>query len=138
VACCKRQPGSLILEDVAKIVAYVAQRDNVSVDFAYDWVKERLWASPGALVKDSNTGKTYRIGTITPRFRKGRCVFLTEDDKCSIHEVAPFGCAYFDTHMPPSVAMPRSLFACRNHTDPIYQALRNELPYATHHKPTPY
>lgn len=40
------------------------------------------------------------VPTITPRVENGRCVFLTSDNRCSIHAVSPFGCAYFDAHMP--------------------------------------
>jgi Fe-S-cluster containining protein len=100
--------------------------------------KQHFWASPGSLVK-TWLGKVIRIGTITPRYTKGRCVFLDDQDRCRIHPVAPFGCAYFDTHMSDEAAMPRSVWmADRQKNDAEYQALRDELPYATHHKPVKY
>jgi len=61
-------------------------------------VMDSLRASKGAIVGDAS-GQLYRIGTITPAVREdGACVFLTEDNRCSIHAVAPFGCAYFSEH----------------------------------------
>jgi Fe-S-cluster containining protein len=86
-------------------------------------------------VGDSRTGKLTRIGTITPRMAKGKCVFLDEKDRCTIHEVSPFGCAYYSTHMSAAQAQPRSVFAVRSQMQPDYQALRNQLPYARSYKP---
>jgi Fe-S-cluster containining protein len=99
-------------------------------------LKAKLWASPGALVRDTSTSRTHRIGTITPRWQKGRCVFLDTNDRCTIHRVAPFGCSHYDTHMPDSMANQRSAWALEQvlHSDD-YQKLRAELPYATHYKP---
>jgi Fe-S-cluster containining protein len=100
--------------------------------------KKYFWASPGSLVKHLATGKIERVGTITPKRVKGRCVFLTEDDRCSIHAVAPFGCAYFDTHMSMEQAHPRSLWLVDSTKREDYQALRDQLPYATSYKPSQY
>jgi Fe-S-cluster containining protein len=130
VACCKRQPGPLIPGDMEKIAAHL----GVTMEEA----KGKFWASPGSLVKNLSTGTVQRIGTITPRWRKGRCVFLDENDRCSIHPVAPFGCAYFDTHMGMDTAHPRSLFVATVTESEEYQALRNTLMYATHYKPSRY
>jgi Fe-S-cluster containining protein len=138
VACCKRQPGPLAPGDFERIVNHVAETQNVTPEIAFETVKAQLWASPGSLIKNLDTGKVTRIGTITPRFRKGRCVFLDGADRCSIHPVAPFGCAYFDTHMLDICAMPRSVWLAKATSDPSYQKLRNELPAATHYKPSHY
>jgi Fe-S-cluster containining protein len=97
-----------------------------------------FWASPGGMYKNLLTGGVKRVGTITPRLRRGCCVFLNENDRCDIHEVAPFGCSHFDTHMSQQRAHPRSLWLIQQQEDPNYQALRNELPYATSHKPVRY
>lgn len=134
VACCKRQPGALIRRDFARIIRWYEERQSCTAEVAFAWFKRQFWASPGALVKDVD-GVTHRVGTITPRFRKGRCVFLNEKDRCDIHEVAPFGCAYYDTHM--VKWHDHSIYAVQSQCDPDYQALRNELPIATHYKPTP-
>lgn len=132
VACCKRQPGPLIPGDLEKIAAFRGE--------TMEEAKKNFWASPGSLVKHLLTDKTERIGTITPRWdrRNKRCVFLTDDDRCSIHPVAPFGCSHFDTHMNFDQAHPRSLFVATVTSDPEYQKLRNELPMATHYKPRRY
>jgi Fe-S-cluster containining protein len=56
-------------------------------------------ASPGALVAKYRPGShmtTFRIPTIVPAADDtGRCVFLSNKGKCSIHPVAPFGCSHF-------------------------------------------
>lgn len=137
VACCKRQPAALIMRDVNRIVAFIAERQQCSAEIAFERFKAQVWASPGSLVKDLITGVTRRIGTITPRWdhKRKRCVFLSDDDRCTIHRVAPFGCSHFDTHMGFDEGNERSCWAVKQHTDPEYQALRNQLPMATHYKP---
>lgn len=126
--CCRRQPGALTLGDFERI------RDALCL--SDDMARERFWASGGALVKTS-TG-TKRVGSITPRMKKGRCVFLNEQNRCSIHAVAPFGCSHFDTHMDAFTAHERSLWLVRQTASAEYQKLRDALPYATSYKPNPY
>lgn len=127
-ACCKRQAGPLATGDFERIAEHLGE--------THEQAKEHFWASPGALVKED--GGTIRVGTITPRMRRGRCVFLDENDRCKIHAVAPFGCAHFDTHMSAGIAHPRSVALVIDQMSPDYQKLRNELPYATHYKPARY
>jgi Fe-S-cluster containining protein len=133
VACCKRQPGSLIDGDFERIVEFTAKKQNWSFEVALEWVKKHLWASPGALVMTQDG--LHRVGSITPQMRKGKCVFLDDNDRCTIHAVSPFGCAYYSTHMPAGQAQERSVFAVRSQVQPAYQALRNQLPYARSYKP---
>jgi Fe-S-cluster containining protein len=130
-ACCKRQPGPLAPGDFERIVDYIAKTQNCSREIALSQAKTQFWASPGCIVKDWK-GDTFRIGTITPRYARGRCVFLDENDRCKIHEVAPFGCSHFDTHMSQHEAMARSSWLAREQQGEEYQALRASLPYATH------
>ena len=128
--CCKRQSGPLAYGDFERIADHLGEdRETAKVHFA---------ASPGALVKVQATGQTVRVGTIVPKMKRGRCVFLGEDERCTIHAVAPFGCAYFDTHMSKQTAMPRSLWLVTSTADPDYQALRNELDWTTSYKPVAY
>jgi Fe-S-cluster containining protein len=128
--CCLRQPGPLAPNDFERIAAFLGEDRETA--------KEHFWASPGAIVQ-LHSGETVRVGTITPRYRKGRCVFLDENNRCKIHPVAPFGCAYFDTHMSNAAAQARgSWLAHEQMTDAEYKKLRSELPYATHHKPLKY
>lgn len=131
VACCETQPGSLAPGDFERIADFLGEsREQAKIHF---------WASPGALVADTRTGRTYRIGTITPKRKGGRCVFLDIRNRCRIHPVAPYGCAYFDTHMSAAEGRRRStphLLAIAR--DAEYQALREELPAATSWKPKGY
>ena len=138
-ACCKRQPAALANGDFERIADYLCEKTQGCLpEDALEAAKKHFWASGGALVKDLSTGQTRRVGTITPKRIRGRCVFLTADDKCSIHEVAPFGCAYFDTHMPYEQAHPRSVWLVGSTSEPEYQALRDTLPYAQSYKPNAY
>lgn len=87
-----------------------------------------LRASRGAVVGEVSTGKLFRIGTITPCLKDGKCVFLTEDNKCSIHSVAPFGCAFFDWHMGAIEGHGRSMWGLKQISmTPGYEALRQKL-----------
>jgi Fe-S-cluster containining protein len=84
-------------------------------------------ASRGTTI--SYKGRIARIGTITPERNKntGHCVFLDKDDRCMIHSVAPFGCAYFDTHMSKAEGDKRVRRMVIDHCKPEYQTLRDEL-----------
>jgi Fe-S-cluster containining protein len=105
VACCRRYPGHLIPGDLERIAEHL----NLGVESA----KTFFWASRGATVVYH--GQLRRIGTITPRYSedRGACVFLTDDGKCRIHAVAPFGCAYADTHMSMSTWQERGAWALK-------------------------
>jgi hypothetical protein len=35
---------------------------------------------------------------VPARHVNGACIFLTDECRCSIHPIAPFGCAFFDSH----------------------------------------
>ncbi len=128
VRCCKEQPGPLAPGQIATIAAYLQKpvRDVLTL----------FWASPGALVKSLATGKRWMIGTITPRMRNGRCVFLDADDRCRIHPVAPFGCSHYDTHMPEAEWTRRGMWLYRAiEDDPEYQSIRATLAPATSWRP---
>lgn len=129
-ACCTEQPGSLAAGELEAIASHLQLPVRVAA--------LKFWASPGALVGNRATGQTFRVGTITPRLVRGRCVFLDAEDRCTIHAVAPFGCRMFDTHMDAAEAHPRSLWLVRSQADPAYQSLRRTLVPATSHKPRAY
>lgn len=66
----------------------------VGVD-PFAWAEKNLLASPGALVMKNF--QTFRIPTLVPATKAdGSCKNLTPEGLCSIHENAPFGCAFFD------------------------------------------
>lgn len=117
VECCTRQPGPLAPHDVEPILKHLGAGGEAL-----------LVASAGATV--AKDGKTFRIPTITPArdHATGWCVFLTPEKRCSIHELAPFGCAFFDVHMAYDEAMPRAkwyLTEILKH--PEYWELRSKL-----------
>jgi len=121
VACCKRQPGPLAPGDLAEIERFLnLPRDDVRALFV---------ASRGTLVQDRRTGARRWIGSITPaRKANGTCVFLDDaTERCLIHEVAPFGCAVFDTHMSAAESAPAASWLALSMESPLYQAQRAGL-----------
>lgn len=119
--CCRR-PGCLAPGDVERILSHLGEPPAAA--------KLYFVASPGALVLDRVTNELFRIGTITPRRVKGRCVFLDAEERCQIHTVSPFGCSHFDLHMDDREGQRRSNALARAQLDPEYQTLRSTLPFA--------
>jgi hypothetical protein len=88
---CHFIPGYLIPADLECIAARLGYDDLI--EFAIN----NLLASPGATVLDD--GQVRQIPTLVPARRDdGACLFLDGQDRCSIHGVSPFGCAFFDSH----------------------------------------
>jgi len=118
VACCKRQPGPLAPGDLEEITGFLG--------LPVDEVRALFVASRGTLVMDRRTRRTRWIGSITPaRKPNGSCIFLDDaTERCTIHPVAPFGCAFFDTHMSAAEAAPASSWLAQAMESPLYQALR--------------
>lgn len=127
---CRHMPGALAPGDLQMIRDYL----NAEIGLTAAEVDDYFSASPGALV--IYQGAPRRIGTIVPRRRpSGECVFLMADGRCRIHPAAPFGCGYFDDHIPPDESEARKqawLWACMN--DREYQEQRAGL---QHVAPTP-
>lgn len=94
VTCCKHMPGSLAPGDLERILLHQKATADPTA-----WLLEHFQASDGArAMKMTPRGpQIIPIRTIVPKLTDTGCVFLKEG-KCSIHEVAPFGCAYMDTH----------------------------------------
>lgn len=112
IECCKRKPGPLVLSDIH------ALRDaGISVEHT-------LVRSPGGIYLGPHG--PFRVETITPRRVNGRCVFLSAD-RCVIHDIAPFGCAYFDTHMGRDEANARSIYMAGLQMAPEYHREREAL-----------
>jgi Fe-S-cluster containining protein len=124
-AFCFTKPGYLIPSDLFRIADYLGNGGRI--EKTQD-VLTFLRASKGAVVGDSRTGQRFRIGTITPRLENGRCVFLTDDDRCSIHEVSPFGCAQFSSHDDHRAADVRSMWGLRQIMQtPAYEQARQTM-----------
>lgn len=130
--CCTTHPGYLIPGDIEMVARHLDQPVSA--------ILHRFAASPGAVVADKQTGAQYRIPTIIPApDEHGRCNFLDERGRCSIHDAAPFGCAYFDVHQSKPVAMERSMWALREILeDDNYIATRSLLAPTKSYKPRPY
>lgn len=90
-AGCKTKPGALIPGDLERIMEYCE-------DESADFVMQYFQASEGATLLATVDGKylPVSIPSIVPaQTATGRCVFLSDDDLCLIHEVSPFGCSHF-------------------------------------------
>ena len=98
---CQYIPGYLLPEDLTRIAAFHGVDLNPLLDWQHQdntfhqFVLEDLLASPGALVLKG--GKPCRIPTLVPARNNGWCKFF-DGRHCIIHQVAPFGCAFFDAH----------------------------------------
>ena len=94
-AGCKSMPGMMSPEDVVQVATYCGQDPEDDTLRFVEWAVEHYAASGGATVIMSN-GTTRGIPAIVPQqHANGQCVFLDENDRCTIHPVAPFGCRQF-------------------------------------------
>jgi hypothetical protein len=86
VTNCLVMPGFLIPADLERLIPPKEE--------AVTWAEENLLASPGALAMKN--GMMFRIPTLVPATKaNGECIHLTAN-RCDIHELAPFGCSFFD------------------------------------------
>jgi len=97
---CKVRPGALIPADLDRMIPKWADDNPDEKHDLLTWAESNLLASPGAIV--SKDGELFRISSLVPATREdGSCINLTADGRCSIHETAPFGCAFFDCKSDP-------------------------------------
>jgi Fe-S-cluster containining protein len=100
---CRFVPGMLIPHDLEPL-RWATGPEVLPAD----WARQNLLASPGALVASPKRG-VFRIRTLVPARRPdGACKFLTADNRCAVHAVAPYGCAFFDAHMEKGEGLRRS------------------------------
>ncbi|MGH3428238.1 MAG: hypothetical protein ACRDQZ_11850 [Mycobacteriales bacterium] len=84
---CRFMPGFLIPADLERMIP--ADTDPIA------WTEVNLLASPGALVAQGQ--KLFRIPTLVPAVKADRsCMHLSDEGRCDVHAIAPFGCAFFD------------------------------------------
>lgn len=105
---CEWIPGYLIPDDLTRLAGRVAKVNALTkTDMTFEeWALDNLLASPGALV--FKNGVPFRVPTLVPaRGEDGHsCKFLAVNTwaaggkSCQIHEDAPFGCAFFYSHLP--------------------------------------
>ena len=88
---CRFIPGYLIPADLERIAGHLGYENLI------EFALENLLASPGATVLER--AQVRQIPTLVPARRSdGACKFLDANSRCTIHEVSPFGCAFFDAH----------------------------------------
>jgi hypothetical protein len=81
---CETLPGSLVPSDLNRLIPQGAD--------PFLWAEEHLRASPGFQVR--TPFGVVGIPTLVPRKQaNGHCHWL-QDGLCSVHENAPFGCAF--------------------------------------------
>ena len=98
INCCF-MPGCLSPLDLRRMQEWDAVPENLPDQLK--WAETRLLASPGGLAVKS--GRLFRIPTLVPATKaNGTCIHFTNEEKCAIHPVAPFGCAYFDHNSGPA------------------------------------
>jgi Fe-S-cluster containining protein len=103
---CRVVPGYLLPADVERIGRHLGYTNPLSFAAQY------LLASPGATVVQA--GQLRQLPTLVPRRQaNGACLFLDDDSRCRIHAVAPFGCAFFDSHLSAEEADQRSQHGLR-------------------------
>lgn len=112
-------PGSLVPGDLERIA------DHLGVTISEEWVQQHFLASDGA--RAILGGQAVQVGTIVPAQQAdGKCVFLDNDGRCTVHPVAPFNCAYQDQHISDQESQQRSIVAIRRQA--------NSQEYRTVHK----
>jgi Fe-S-cluster containining protein len=96
----------LIPADIPRIASQLGYADVM------EFARDNLLASPGALaIKDD---QQIRIHTLVPqRGEDGACKFL-KNNLCLIHQVAPYGCAFFSEHESRTVGDTKSTHALVN------------------------
>lgn len=116
VTNCRHMPGFLIPADLDRMIP-----DGTD---PLAWAAEHLRASPGALVMKD--GEAFRIPTLVPApTEDGSCHNLTAERLCSIHEVAPFGCAFFSCgpEVPGLAAMGINAVAIAHRENALYSRI---------------
>lgn len=94
VAACHRKPGWFLPEEIkptAELLGLTEQEffnKHLSVDY---------YSNPNSFSFVLSPATTNSVpGEEFPFNPNGRCVFLTEDNKCSIHNAKPYECKAFD------------------------------------------
>lgn len=121
---CQFIPGYLIPQDVRRL----ADRFPTAEDL-WEYASGALLASPGAKVAvvDNNYElREFHVPTIVPGRRgNGWCINLNDEKQCTIHDDAPFGCAFFDAHQ----TMAQSDEVSRHGLNEIMRDFVNNGPY---------
>lgn len=104
---CMFIPGYLVPDDLTRLAPKGTESEILT------WAETRLLASPGAKMGWMIDGsmQTFRVPTLVPARKPGQreCIWLDSSRHCQVHANAPFGCAFFDAHMPDKEGTRRSL-----------------------------
>jgi hypothetical protein len=102
---CRFMPGYLIPADLARLAP---TGPDGYVDL--DWAREHLRASSGAIVakfvdivvygKRVREPRKFRVPTLVPAHRPDFSCHWLEGGRCTVHSMAPFGCAFFSCNQP--------------------------------------
>jgi hypothetical protein len=96
IANCEGLPGYLIPGDLKRLLPPDVYEDE---EKAKEFAREHFRASNATeIIRCHHDGRKehMHVGTLVPTHREnGSCHYL-ENDRCTIHAIAPFGCAFFD------------------------------------------
>jgi len=110
-------PGMLAPGDIDRMYEATQKKFGAIKETKLVWAERVLLASAGGVVARRDTGKKMRVPTLVPArdATTGHCIFFNRlNERCTIHEVAPFGCAFFDAKMKNKEWQERSV-AYHNH-----------------------
>lgn len=101
VSACQKDPGRLIPSDLPKIAAKLKISvselvDNYLVKKKYSHKNITVIIPAPAKLKGKNL--LCQPGKIAPDYyeeEKGRCIFLSEDGLCAVHDVKPYECSAY-------------------------------------------
>ena len=87
---CFEKPGYTLPGEIKIIASYLGRTD------VEEFTEEHFMASRKTRVLIGD--RQYVVPTLSPKLMDGKCVFLDDNGRCTIHPVSPYGCAYFDHH----------------------------------------
>lgn len=102
-------------EDMAELEKKIPEKTQILLGaiirkMGLEFAEEHLEASTATKVMVK--GEVLSVPTIVPRKKDGVCHWL-KNERCSIHENKPFGCAYFDRHQSKRESDARSSWALK-------------------------
>ena len=98
IRACKYRPGWFKFGEIGRVAKFL-KTTTAKLFKQYlcvDWYYGKHFGDDVFIVAPAVIGHE---GGMSPYNPRGRCVFLTDDDKCLIHPVKPFECAIYDHDM---------------------------------------
>lgn len=119
---CHEKPGFLVPGDLERITEHV----GMSGDRKFVYEHFRAVIGPDVVYGDDPTA----IPVIRPAMPEGHCVFLTDDDRCGIYPVRPYGCSRINNCREHDAEEQAGLDACARDLD--YLETWTEIAYEWH------